>query len=65
VGHRHPGLVGNRDRDDIRRAPRLVTTVLLASGHWFNLSQPVLASSLALFGGVAISTSWKGERSAR
>jgi adenylate cyclase len=28
-------------------------TYLLANGHWFNLSQPVLASSLALFGGVA------------
>jgi hypothetical protein len=28
-------------------------TLLLARGFWVNLSQPVLASSLALFGGVS------------
>jgi adenylate cyclase len=29
-----------------------VSTRLFAAGHWVNLSQPVLASALALFGGV-------------
>ena len=30
-----------------------IATVLFGRGYWLNLSQPVLASSLALFGGVA------------
>jgi adenylate cyclase len=30
-----------------------MATLLFASGYWMNLSQPVLASSIALFGGVS------------
>jgi len=30
-----------------------IATILFASGYWMNLSQPVLASSIALFGGVS------------
>jgi adenylate cyclase len=30
-----------------------IATALFANGYWLNLSQPVLASSLALFGGVS------------
>ena len=37
-----------------------IATRLFAGGYWLNLSQPVLASSLALFGGVAYQYFFEG-----
>ena len=37
-----------------------VATQLFAAGHWINITQPTLASSLALFGGVAYQYFFEG-----
>ena len=52
--HRHARMVGNwRDRRSAIAVFGWATTRLFAAGYWINLSQPVLAASVALFGGVA------------
>ena len=44
----------------IAAAFALVATRQFAAGNWINLTQPILASSLALFGGVAYQYFFEG-----
>ena len=51
--HAAAGVVGDRrDRGCLIAAFALVPRGCLRTGYWLNVSQPALASSLALFGGV-------------
>ena len=63
----HPaGMVGGCGLcSDRQQLFAFVATRQFAGGNWINITQPTLASSLALFGGVEISISSKGEKSGR